>query len=375
MTTSSTYLLGFLEGAWDVAAAERAQFWEALTGAEMLCLFGAGEVGQAVAHDLAEVGIVADAFCDNDPRRWGSSVACGITCMSPEELAAHGEAALVLVTTGHHEAVRLQLSELGLGAPVVVPKMRVRNDRYWDGVSRDHVEQGVGQLLDVLADEPSRAVAGVVVRNWFSCAGEPPSFASVATPDQYFPRDLIELAADEAFVDGGAFTGDTLTEFLRRTNGRFSGADAYEIDEGCFRGLTEMVRSLDDDVRERIRAYNLGLYDRNGEMGYVANGTSSTVSSAAATETAAVVRLSDHCGGRRVSFVKMDIEGAEVRALHGAAETIRDCAPKLAVCVYHEPSHLWEVPLLAKALHDEYRVYLRHHSTDVWETVCYAVPR
>jgi FkbM family methyltransferase len=214
-----------------------------------------------------------------------------------------------------------------------------------------------------------------VVRNWFACAGEPPSFASVASADQYFPRDVIELATDEVFVDGGAFTGDTLTEFLRRTEGRFSRINAYEIDEGCFSGLREMVRSLDDGVRERVHPYNLGLYDCNGDIGYVANGTSSAVSSAAAAERARVVRLSDHCSGQRVSFVKMDIEGAEVKALHGAAETVRDCAPKLAVCVYHEPSHLWEVPLLAKDLLEEYRVYLRHHSTDVWETVCYAVPR
>jgi len=46
----------------------------------------------------------------------------------------------------------------------------------------------------------------------------------------------------------------------------------------------------------------------------------------------------------RVDFIKMDIEGAEVRALNGARETIAQFHPRMALSTYHDPSHPVEVP-------------------------------
>jgi FkbM family methyltransferase len=46
----------------------------------------------------------------------------------------------------------------------------------------------------------------------------------------------------------------------------------------------------------------------------------------------------------KVDFIKMDIEGAEVRALNGARETMARHHPRLAISVYHEPDHPVEVP-------------------------------
>jgi len=69
----------------------------------------------------------------------------------------------------------------------------------------------------------------------------------------------------------------------------------------------------------------------------------------------------------------MDIEGAELDALHGAEESIRAFTPKLAICTYHQPSHLWEIPLYMKELVPGYKIFLRHHTEQEYETVCYAV--
>jgi len=58
----------------------------------------------------------------------------------------------------------------------------------------------------------------------------------------------------------------------------------------------------------------------------------------------------------RVDFIKMDIEGAEVKALNGARETIAKFHPRMALSVYHEPDHPVEVPKAVKAAWDGYRV-------------------
>ena len=69
----------------------------------------------------------------------------------------------------------------------------------------------------------------------------------------------------------------------------------------------------------------------------------------------------------------MDIEGAEIEALKGAEKTIKKYRPKLAICIYHEPDHLYRIPLIIKEMVPEYRIYIRHHSDTASETVCYAV--
>ena len=51
----------------------------------------------------------------------------------------------------------------------------------------------------------------------------------------------------------------------------------------------------------------------------------------------------------RVDFIKMDIEGAEPRALMGGRETIAKWRPRMALCTYHAPDHPQKVPELVRA--------------------------
>ena len=73
-----------------------------------------------------------------------------------------------------------------------------------------------------------------------------------------------------------------------------------------------------------------------------------------------------------ISFIKMDIEGSEYKAIIGAQDHIRNDYPKLAICVYHSPEDLWEIPLMIHRMFPKYNKFeLRHHSKDFRETVLY----
>lgn len=75
-----------------------------------------------------------------------------------------------------------------------------------------------------------------------------------------------------------------------------------------------------------------------------------------------------------MSFIKMDIEGADLEALKGCQNTIRRYHPKLAISVYHKPEDIIEIPCYIKELVPEYRLYLRHYGNGDTETVLYALP-
>ena len=78
--------------------------------------------------------------------------------------------------------------------------------------------------------------------------------------------------------------------------------------------------------------------------------------------------------GDRVTMIKMDIEGSELEALKGAKQTIQRDKPKLAICIYHKPEDIIEIPCYIKELVPRYRLYLRHYGNGDTETVLYALP-
>jgi len=66
----------------------------------------------------------------------------------------------------------------------------------------------------------------------------------------------------------------------------------------------------------------------------------------------------------RVDYIKLDIEGAELDMLHGAAKTITRWKPKMAVSAYHKPEDLWTLATYIKSLRDDYEFQFRHYRID-----------
>ena len=64
-----------------------------------------------------------------------------------------------------------------------------------------------------------------------------------------------------------------------------------------------------------------------------------------------------------LDVLKMDIEGAECQALEGARQTIAQCHPRLAICVYHNVGDFYRIPRLVLSIRSDYDIYLRHKRT------------
>ena len=68
----------------------------------------------------------------------------------------------------------------------------------------------------------------------------------------------------------------------------------------------------------------------------------------------------------------MDIEGAESEALKGAENLIKQSDMDLAICLYHKPRDIFEIPKLISAF-GSYSYYLRLYGCHGMDLVMYAI--
>jgi len=178
----------------------------------------------------------------------------------------------------------------------------------------------------------------------------------------YFAPDLITFGDDEVFLDCGAYDGDTIASFRKRSNGQVI---AVEPDPDNFEKLKENYPD--------VIAYKCAVGARHEQLTFKAgDGPVSCFGGDSVVECVTIDELLD---GHRVTFIKMDIEGAELDALIGARETIINQLPVLAICLYHKPDDIWEIPKYIRSLSDQYNLYLRRYAEGCWEEVCYAIPK
>jgi FkbM family methyltransferase len=332
--------------------------------------FGCGNVFKGVAETwIQAIGKRLDFCCDSNPANWGQTF-CGARCLSPQELLELKNDCVVFVTIGNFRPVVDQLMAAGFQAVHLIYKYDLVNSDFLDRQDLAAVARNLSRARLLLGDDKSLRVFDAIVQRVVGGGRDPQLMAAICEGDQYFPSDIVTLTDREQFVDIGAFDGDTVTDFVRRTEGRFDHVYAFELDRINYGHLQENVARLPN--ADRIRAFNLGIWDSEQDVTYSVGQSQSTVGSGEAVGH--VVPLDAALRGDSVSFIKIDIEGAEPQALQGARGIIATQKPTLAVCVYHHFSHLWQIPLFIHDLLPDHRIFLRHHTRLEYETVCYAVP-
>lgn len=218
----------------------------------------------------------------------------------------------------------------------------------------------------LLQDELSKETLIAYINS--KIVGEPYELLPVITENPYF-NDMIPFGINEVFVDCGAFTGDTILEFAKKVKGNYKKIYAFEPDESNYKILEKTV---EENSIKSIELIKKGCWSKKEKFSFKSEGGLSTINEQRGDFTIEVDSIDNIIQDNIVTLIKMDIEGSELEALHGASKTIRRNKPNLAICVYHKPEDLITIPQYISSLVPEYKFFLRHHQFISWETVIYA---
>lgn len=220
--------------------------------------------------------------------------------------------------------------------------------------------------------------------------GQQLPLASTFVLSQYAYRDLSAGAfprPGDVALDVGGCWGDTAL-WLAHHVGPEGAVHTFEPTPRN-RGLLERNLGLNPDLAPRVTVWSEPLAPIAGETVWVHDGVSAGAQMHADADPAAAdphgretVELTtesiDALVARgalpRVDFLKVDVEGADVSVLEGAAQTLQEHRPRLALACYHKPDDLVRIPDLVADLGLAYRWYLQCSTMTAVDTVLFGVP-
>jgi len=182
----------------------------------------------------------------------------------------------------------------------------------------------------------------------------------------------IQAQAGDVIIDGGGCWGDTALYFAIKT-GVKGAVHTFEFSPA---NLTLMAANLaqNPDLARCIHLQQAALWHKSDqELQFDEAGPATNLGSGGMS--AATLSIDDWASrskSGKVDFIKLDIEGAERRALQGAKNVIQTLKPTLAVALYHSLDDFIRLPQAIDALHPGYRFHLGHYTIHSEETILFA---
>lgn len=343
-------------------------------------IYGAAKMGRMFKTNLMKNGINILVFADGNSDLWGRDID-GIKIISPEELKKDYHNSPILVASLSYETEIFEMLRK-MQFPLIYPLCWLNykypdifvSPEYFQKFSSLFIPENQSDIFRVSKfweDEKSKQVFYNIIK--FRLTFDKSCIKAIKTKynKHYFEPDILSFSEEEVFIDCGAYTGNSVERFYKEVSGKFKKAYSFEPDRSNFLKLCDTARRIDSP---KIVPVSRGVYHSTGEISFYESGGDNTrIDSGENSVSLPVVSIDDFLKDKEnVTFIKMDIEGAEADALLGAKETIQKDKPKLAISVYHKTTDLWKIPLFIKSLNKNYRLYLRHYTNEITDTVCYA---
>ena len=330
-----------------------------------LFLYGAGRLAKVFLEACEEMQISVAGICDTYARGEYN----GISIISPQELFdRHPDAIVLICSHTYSDEIYAKLVGRGysreqiISCPIQFP--------YFTSPSQFlvHIE-GYKWAYHFFEDPKSKQL--VLDRMRMYLLDEPTNVNTES--DCYYEKDAIRLSSKEVFVDAGAYVGDTAEEFIGKVKGEYESVYSFEPSEGNYEKAVERLKQY-----HGVQVIQKGLWSCDTTLTFfedTSNMAGSCIKGEGGEFSIAVTTLDNVFSMKEKfpTFIKMDIEGSEKEALIGAKNVIERNKPKLAICAYHKPEDIYELPQTIQRIQEGYRFVLRQHSKGCFDMVLYAV--
>lgn len=241
-------------------------------------------------------------------------------------------------------------------------------------------------IVDLFEEDKSRRI----VNNWIEFR-RTYNVHALEEPEgeQYLPSDLDIIDSFPEvynFMDVGAYDGDTLEYFLKKSAQFGKKIGMYVGFKPDKRNFSKLLKRIEDLHQEYSKTVYIPIMAGCGDnfdvlefhQMYYGSCSGFIQLNPAIQEVdiqkAYIIIPDDTFINLKFHAVKMDTEGYELPCLRGIEKIIRMYRPVLMVSIYHKPEDLYEIPKFIKGLEPTYRLYVRVHATFFAETVLYALP-
>lgn len=334
-----------------------------------IVLWGAGFAYEDTVVLIGRENITA--VFDNNPEKWGRDI-CGFQIKSPKEDLKNcitEDTAVIISTNGYQYEIAVDLiknkgirkKQIFCNSNKIVEKWRYRPE-----IILGHLEQ-IKKVYEKLADQESKTyyinfLMACMTRNPFFYKDNPRSIDSY-----YYDSEIakIGLHGGEVILDCGAFNGDTARIFRRITN---NNCEIYCF-EPVLENFNELAEWIEKEKVKGVHAVHVGIgkekykdkvYSTEAKTTKGAVGINRFNSICPIINEIQVDSLDNMLGDKRVDYIKMDIEGAEMDALRGGIRVIKRNHPQMLISAYHKIADMWEVPEIVLGIHPDYHMFLGH---------------
>lgn len=332
-----------------------------------VALYGAGGRGAEVRAMIEARGGMVRFFVDSFKR----GRLDGLEVIGPDELPERQpEVDLILIASVWWREIERELVSRRVEKYAVLAPYNVSGVVFTEG-EQQHFSNDFKACRLLLCDERSIALYDELLSSRFCrpdlrelerCT----SALELRSPVERQYLDYVNFTRIKTIIEGGVWDGANTRDFLHRMN---SGGLIYGFEP-------DSVMAAKLDSGKGMRLERMALWNCSTTLFF--NGDNPGCGSCTEFGEAAVqaVSIDDYVRENEIQdldFIKMDIEGAEMKALEGGWKTIRKHRPQLAISIYHSKDDFRNIPLMLGTLED-YKHYIGHYSATACETIWYAIP-
>ena len=337
-----------------------------------ILIYGMGNGADKLLRKLDGLGKAADDFFASDGFVRGHSFHGKRVLSFSEAKEKYTEDFTILLSfaTGIKDVMTL-ISDIANNHELYIPDMPVVDEEYFTYEFYNAHYEEIVKAQSSLCDDLSKCLFSSIIAYKLSAEHAYLDKYTSTTDEMY---ELFDCNKISCAIDAGAYNGDTAKEMISHFKS-LQKIHAFEPDPKNCKKLLKLAESTSSC---EIHVHDKALWSHEDVASFSSsNNRNSSLLNASHKHNNLEIGLVaiDAVINEKVDYIKYDVEGAEMEALHGSFKTIEKYRPVMLVSAYHKSEDIFSlINVLASKL-ENYKFYLRRkHCYPAWEINLFAIP-